>query len=363
MALSASAPYHVRVRPFRPSDVLTHVEGLTDVRSEAAQGEQEIHVVVDRERARQYGFTSRQIAGTVAAAMRGQSLRRFRTPDGEVEMRLKFQDMDRRTLDHIRNLPIQRAGRDPIKLTALADLNVRRAPRRIHREDRATMIGVTANLDGITLGEARQRIEQVLAQYEFPTGYSWGYGQRFRDEEESQAIMLMNLLLALALIYLVMAALFESLIHPAAIWTSIIFAIVGVFWFFLVTDTVFSIMAWTGILILVGVVVNNGIVLIDHINLLRSEGLPRHEAIVRAGWERMRPILMTAATTVLGLLPLCIGNTQIGGDGPPYDPMARAIVGGLTFSTVVTLIILPSVYVMLDDVRIWSRKLARAASR
>ena len=345
------------------ADVLAHVEGLTDVRSEAAQGEREIHVVVDRERARQYGFSSQQIAGTVAAAMRGQSLRRFRTPDGEVEMRLKFQDMDRQTLDHIRNLPIQRAGREPVKLAALADLNVRRAPRNIHREDRATMIGVTANLEGITLAEAQEKIGQVLGRYEFPTGYSWGYGQRFRDEEESQAIMLMNLLLALALIYLVMAGLFESLIHPAAIWTSILFAIVGVFWFFLVTDTVFSIMAWIGILILVGVVVNNGIVLIDHINLLRAKGLPRHEAIVRAGRERMRPILMTAATTVLGLIPLCIGNTQIGGDGPPYYPMARAIVGGLTFSTVVTLIILPSIYVMLDDVRIWSRKLARAASR
>jgi HAE1 family hydrophobic/amphiphilic exporter-1 len=173
--------------------------------------------------------------------------------------------------------------------------------------------------------------------------------------------MMMNLLLALALIYLVMASLFESLIHPAAIWTSIVFAVVGVFWFFLLTSTTFSLMAWIGILILIGVVVNNGIVLIDHINFLRGQGLRRHAAVVRAGAERLRPILMTAATTILGLIPLCLGTTQVGGDGPAYFPMARAIVGGLAFSTVITLVILPAVYLFFDDLRRWGRRLAGSA--
>lgn len=225
------------------------------------------------------------------------------------------------------------------------------------------MLGVTAGLDGMTSNEAKEKIRRILDRYELPTGYAWDFGRSFRHEEESQAIMMMNLILALILIYLVMAALFESLVHPAAIWTSIVFSVVGVWWFFLMTDTVFSIMAWIGILILVGIVVNNGIVLIDHINHLRSEGQAREAAIVQAGRDRMRPILMTAATTVLGLIPLCFGTKQIGGDGPPYYPMARAIVGGLTFSTVVTLLILPSIYLMLDDVRVWSRRVARAASR
>jgi len=176
--------------------------------------------------------------------------------------------------------------------------------------------------------------------------------------------MLTNLLLALALIYLVMAALFESLMHPFGIWTSILFAVVGVFWFFLMTGTTFSIMAWIGILVLIGVVVNNSIVLVDHINgLRREEGVARHQAIVRAGRERFRPILMTAATTILGLIPLCIGTTQIGGDGPAYYPMARAIVGGLAFSTFITLVILPVIYLMLDDLRRWSRRIVRVATR
>ncbi len=343
--------------------VLSRIEGFKNVRSEATRGDREIHVVVDRERARQYGFSTQQMAQTVSAAMRGQNLRRFRTENGEIQVRLKFQDNDRQTLDQLRNLPLLRNGNEQVKLASLADFRVRRGPRSIHRENRVTLIGVTAQLDDITTDEAREKIREVLANFELPKGYAWGFGQSFQQAEESQNIMMINLLLALVLIYLVMAALFESLMHPLAIWTSIIFAIVGVFWFFLFTGTTFSIMAWIGILILIGVVVNNAIVFIDHINHHRSEGLERHEAIVVAGRERLRPILMTAATTVLGLIPLAIGNTQIGGDGPHYYPMARAIVGGLTFSTVITLIILPSIYIMLDDVRIWSRRIVRAATR
>ena len=209
------------------------------------------------------------------------------------------------------------------------------------------------------MDEARDKIKGTLDLYQFPPGYTWSFGEAFSYEDEAGMNMMVNTLMALAMIYFVMAALFESLVFPAAIWSSILFAIIGVWWFFLMTGTTFSIMAWIGVLILMGVVVNNGIILIDHVNQLRSTGLPRQDAIVRAGHERLRAILMTAATTVLGLVPLSITNTQIGGDGPPYYPMARAIVGGLTFSTVVTLLILPTIYVMLDDLRMWSSRVIR----
>lgn len=345
------------------AQVLGRIEGLVDVRSEGTVGEREVHVRVDRERARQYGYSSEQVARTVSSAMRGQNLQRFRSADGEIAMRIKFQESDRQSVDDLRNLMLLGSQSGQVRLGAMADFSLTRGPRAIGREDRKTMLGVTAGLDGMTSNEAKEKIRRILDRYELPTGYAWDFGRSFRHEEESQAIMMMNLILALILIYLVMAALFESLVHPAAIWTSIVFSVVGVWWFFLMTDTVFSIMAWIGILILVGIVVNNGIVLIDHINHLRSEGQAREAAIVQAGRDRMRPILMTAATTVLGLIPLCFGTKQIGGDGPPYYPMARAIVGGLTFSTVVTLLILPSIYLMLDDVRVWSRRVARAASR
>lgn len=345
------------------ADVLDRVEGFRDVRSEAEQGEEEVRIVVDRERARQYGYSTQQVASTVSTAMRGYNLRRFRTPEGEVDMRLAFQDSDKQSIDNVRNISIQSQDpeRDPIKLAAIADIRNSRGPQSIQRENRITKIGIKIGLDGITGEEGTERLNQVLANYELPAGYAWGFGLDHDYEQESQNLMLINMLMALVLIYLVMAGLFESIVHPAGIWSSIIFAFVGVYWFFWITNTTLQIMAFIGILILIGIVVNNGIVLIDHINYLRSTGMPRREALLQAGHDRFRPIVMTAATTVLGLLPLCFGDTQIGGDGPPYFPMARAIVGGLAFSTVVTLIILPTIYLLLDDFRIWTKRVARRA--
>lgn len=343
--------------------ILSQVPGFSDARSEAEVGEEEVHVVVDRKRAKQYGFSTQEIANVVSAAMRGINLRRFRNEDGEIEMRLEFQDSDTQTLEHLRNVPLFNGEDEPIKLAALADFRIRRGPRNIHRENRITSMGVTTNLKDITVNEAKAKISQVLGSFNFPAGYTWNFGQSFDYEEEAFNTMIINLLLALALIYFVMASLFESLLFPAAIWTQIIFSVVGVYWFFLFTGTTMSIMGMIGILILIGVVVNNGIVLIDHVNQLRAKGLSRHEAIIQGGRDRLRPILMTAGTTVLSLVPLSIVKTQIGGGGgPPYFPMARAIVGGLTFSTVITLLILPTIYVLLDDLRNWARRIVRTES-
>jgi HAE1 family hydrophobic/amphiphilic exporter-1 len=342
---------------------MSRVPGFKDVRSEAEVGRKEVQVVVDRDRARQQGFSTEEIAQVVSAAMRGINLRRFRTDEGEIDMRLEFQDRDRQTIDQLENVPLMGRGENTVTLASVADFFVRPGPRNIHRENRTSAIGVSANLDGITMGEARKKISTALANFAFPPGYSWNFGESFTGDKRMFNTMLVNMLLALALIYFVMAALFESLLFPAAIWTQIIFAVVGVFWFFLITRTTMSIMGMIGILILIGVVVNNGIVLVDHINQLRATGLPREAAILSAGRDRMRPILMTAATTVLNLVPLSILKTSIGGEGgPPYFPMARAIVGGLTFSTLITLLLLPTIYILLDDVRQWSRRI-RAQAR
>jgi HAE1 family hydrophobic/amphiphilic exporter-1 len=340
---------------------LSQLEGFVDVRSQAEAGDKEVQVVVDRDRAQQYGFSTQEVANIVSAAMRGINLRRFRNEDGEVEMRLEFQDTDQQSLEQLQNIPLYSGEGQPVKLATLADFRIRRGPSNIYRENRTTSLGVTANLKDITVEEARRKIGHVLGNFKFPSGYTWNYGERFDYEQEALNTMLINLLLALALIYFVMAALFESLLFPAAIWTQILFSIVGVYWFFLFTGTSMTLMAMIGMLILIGVVVNNGIVLVDHINQLRAKGIKRTDAIIQAGRDRMRPILMTAGTTVLSLVPLSIVRTQIAGDGPPYFPMARAIVGGLTFSTVITLLILPTIYVLLDDLRNWSRKIVKTA--
>ncbi|MDX1671770.1 MAG: efflux RND transporter permease subunit [Balneolaceae bacterium] len=342
---------------------LSTVKGLADVRSEAEAGSEEVQLVVDRTRARKYGFSTAEIANTVSSSMRGMNLRRVRGDNGEIDVVLALQDTDRQTINDLMELPLSGENQQTVKLATLADYQINRGPRSINRQNRQTSMGITVNLDGITMDKARGEIAKVMDQINYPAGYGWSYGRSFRDDQQAMSEMIINMLLAMVLIYLVMASLFESVLFPSSIISSIFFGVIGVFWFFFMTGTTFSFMAMIGILILMGIVVNNGIVLIDHITQLREEGMDRTEAIVRGGMDRIRPILMTAGTTVLGLLPLCFGSTQIGGDGPPYFPMARAIVGGLLFSTVITLVILPSIYIILDDIKQWSARVWRAGTR
>ncbi|MFN2301774.1 MAG: efflux RND transporter permease subunit [Gammaproteobacteria bacterium] len=333
--------------------VLSQVEGLADVRSEAATGPQEVRVTVNRDRIMQYGFTTEQVAQAIAIGMRGENLREFRAAEGEVAVRLEFQGADRQTLAQLGQLPLMNERGERVTLATLADFDVGSGPRNIFREERRTGLAITANLIDLTANDARQRVSAVMNQVALPPGYSWTFGQGMQREDETMSAMVLNMLLALFLIYFVMAALFESLLYPLSIVTSIVFSFIGVFWFFMITGTTMSMMAMIGLLVLMGIVVNNGIVLIDHINNLRREGMPRNEAVIQGGRDRLRPILMTAATTILAMIPLAVGNTRIGGGGPPYFPMARAIIGGLAFSTIVSLIVVPYFYVLIDTLRDW----------
>jgi len=271
-------------------------------------------------------------------------------------VRLQFREQDREQVDDLRDIKLRNRAGAQIPLVSLVDFVESTGPTEIRRLDRETGLSITAQLDGITSEKAQELIKKNMDLMKLPSGYGWHFGGGFTGDQEAMQKMLFNILLAIAIIYIVLAAQFESLIYPVSMICTIMFSVIGVYWFFLVTGTTFTLMAMIGILILIGVVVNNGIVLIDHVNQLRLQGLSRDEALVRAGGERMRPILMTVGTTVLGLLPLCIGTTQIGGDGPPYYPMARAIFGCLLFSTFVSLVLLPTIYTWLDVVRHWPRK-------
>jgi HAE1 family hydrophobic/amphiphilic exporter-1 len=343
--------------------LLGPVEGLSGVVSEAGAGEQEVQVRVDREKANQLGFSTQQVAEAVAIAIRGIDLREFKGEEGEIPVRLQLREADRESLTDLRDIKLRNAAGEAVPLTSLVRLSETSGPAEIRRIDRQTGLRVTATLDGITSEEARERISERMDLMQLPPGYAWQFGGGFDDDQEAMQRMLFNILLAIAIIYIVLAAQFESLIYPASMVCTILFSVIGVYWFFLLTGTTFTFMAMIGILILIGVVVNNGIVLIDHVNQLRLEGLSREQALLRAGEERLRPILMTVGTTVLGLAPLCIGTTQIGGDGPPYFPMARAIVGGLLFSTFVSLILLPTIYTWLDVMRGWPVAVARFLAR
>ncbi len=342
--------------------ILSSLEGLTDLRSTTSAGDWEVRVKVDRQRALQAGLDSTTIAQAIGVAMRGDNLREFRSQEGEIEVRLAFRESDKQTLEDLQAVPLGIVTGNPVTLGTVADFELTRGPQSIRRIDRQTAVVIEGHVaKGASMDELRPQITSLMDQFNFQPGYSWKFGTGFERNDETQITMLVNILLGIALIFIVMAALFESALYPLSIITSIAFSVVGVFWFFGLTGTTFSFMASIGIMILIGVVVNNGIVLVDHINNLRREGTPRYEAIIQSGRDRIRPILMTVATTILGLTPLAVGDTLIGGDGPPYFPMARAIIGGLAFSTLTSLLLVPTVYVWFDGLAKWWRKVIRTA--
>lgn len=342
---------------------LLSVEGFKDVLSDRESGEREVRISIDRTRAAVAGLTTADIAAAVSIAMRGENLREFRAESGEVEVRLAFRDDDKQSIEQLADLPLYKPDGQRITLGTVATMHLGKSPDTIRRTDRQTAVIISANLeDEVTASDVRPRVKSLMDQIELPPGYSWKEGRGFERQDETADMMVTNILLGVACIFLVMAALFESLVLPfSIILGSIVFSIFGVFLFFAATGTTFSFMAMIGIMILIGVVVNNGIVLVDHINNLRQDGVPRDEAIVIAGRDRLRPILMTVATTIVGLTPLALGTTQVGGDGPPYYPMARAIIGGLAFSTVVSLLVVPALYIYFDNLAAWGRKVMRTA--
>ncbi len=334
--------------------ILQTVEGLEGLTSDLSAGPREIRVVVDRDRAARLGLTSEAVGQAVSVAMRGEHLREFRTAEGEIGVRLAFREDDRQTVEQLASLTIMTPNGERVLLSAVADLSEEAGPRRIRRTDRKTSVKITGSIDkDSSMDEIRPVVSSLMDQLQLPPGYAWSFGEGVDRNDETQRILTENILLGVALIFIVMAALFESVLYPVSIMVSLVYSITGVIWFLALTGTTMSFMAMIGIMILIGIVVNNGIVLVDHINNLRRLGLERERAVIEGARDRLRPILMTVATTVLGLLPLAVSATKIGGDGPSYFPMARAIIGGLTFSTVTSLLLVPLVYVSLDRLKNW----------
>lgn len=367
MQLSGDSTEQLAELSFELARQLRAIEGLDSVRSEARDGEEEVQVIVDRQRAAQLGLTTQDVAATVAAAMRGDRLKEFRGAEREVDMRLTFRESDRQSLEDLARLPLTLPSGERSTLGAVADFRQVRGAREIRHVNRLTTVVISGNLArGATLDDVKQRVEPLMEQFALPAGYTWKFGRGIETDDRTQQIMLQAILLGVAVIFLVMAALFESALHPLSILTSILFAVVGMYWFFLATGTVMTFMSMVGLMILVGVVVNIGIVLVAHIINLRAAGLSRDEAIIQAGRDRLRPILMTTLTTLLAMTPLALGDAQVGGDGaggggPAYSPMARAIIGGLAFSSVLSLFAVPAFYEWFDDLNQWRQRIMSAA--
>jgi HAE1 family hydrophobic/amphiphilic exporter-1 len=337
---------------------LREVDGLDSVRTTAKAGEHEVQVIVDRERASRLGLTPQTVAQTIAISMRGDPLKEFRADDREIQMRLAFRADDRQSLEDLAATPLYLPDGSRSTLGAVAIFRIDQSARTIERVDRLTSVvieGIVAS--DSSLDEVKKSVEATMEQFPLPPGVAWQYGRSVEDSDDTASTMRNNILLAVALIFLVMASLFESLLYPVSIITSIVFAIVGVFWGLAISQTPVSFMAMLGIMILIGVIVNIGIVLIAHVIDLRKEGFNRHDAIIEAARHRLRPIMMTSLVTLLAMLPIAAGDIHVGGDGPSYYPMARALMSGLFFGSITSLLFVPMFYVWLDDLNIWRQRI------
>jgi HAE1 family hydrophobic/amphiphilic exporter-1 len=232
-----------------------------------------------------------------------------------------------------------------VPLASIADVRLERGPSEIRRIDQERVALVTANLSGRDLGSVTADIQKQIGQLQLPPDFLVRMGGQQREMATSFDSMKLAIGLAIFLVYLVMASQFESLVHPFVIMFTIPFGLIGVILTLLVTRTVISVVVLIGVIMLAGIVVNNAIVLIDYINQLRKEGLSKLEAIKQAGQIRMRPILMTTLTTILGLLPMALG---LGEGAELRTPLAVTVIGGLTIGTLLTLVVIPMVYAMVE---------------
>ncbi len=335
---------------------LQAIPGLLDPFSSNEEGRQEIHVELDREITSRLGVSPAQPAEVVGLTFRGRRLQRFRTEDGEREMRLTLDERRTESVDQLRNLPLWTETGAKIPLAAVADFREVPGAERIQRDNRLTSVWVGARYEEGTREQYMEAVGATMAGMEMPFGYSWTYGRWQDRQREKSREFLVNLLLALLLVFAVMAALFESARQAIALMIALPFALSGAIWTLWITGVDFDQPAAVGLLLLIGVVVNNGIVMIAHINHYRRAGMPRFDAMVRGGRERLRPILMTALTTLISLVPIVVQKPSLA--GVYYYSMALVIMGGLLISTFLTSVLLPPTATIVEDSFDWvGRKL------
>jgi len=349
------------------AETLRRLPWVKDVDTSLDSGDEEIHVSVHQDRAQQSGLSTQAVASTVASALSERPVSRIKTDEREVDVVVQFREQDRRTLNQLKALPITTAESEQ-PIGALADFTIQSGPRTIERENHRPQLDVQATTASASNSFRRMdEVRGILEGLALPPGYEWTFGRWVRFAAQDFEGMSFALLMALLLVYLIMAGLFESFVQPVTILLSIPFAFIGVGFALRFANQGLDTNASIGLIILLGVVVNNAIVLIDHINHLRWQGLSRREAILQGGRDRLRPILMTALTTILGLLPMVapllfsgvFGSAE--GRAAEWAPVGLVILGGLTTSTFLTLVIIPTFYSLIDDLVTFCGRVTRAA--
>ena len=324
---------------------MREVEGLVDVKSSTEGGNPELQIVFDRERLSALNYTVAQLGAVIRSKVQGDIATDIVREDRNIEVRMRTDEGYRDSVRDLRNLNIRQSGATPLPLSAVADVIETEGPAEIRRSDGGRVALIEANIVGRDLGSVSDDIQSILDSTRFPVGFDYSVGGQRQEMERSFDSMRLAILLAVFMVYLVMASQFESLLHPFVILFAVPFSVIGAIGILYLTRTPVSIVVLIGGILLAGIVVNNAIILIDYTNRLRRAGKAKIDAIREACLVRLRPILMTTSTTVLGLLPMALG---LGEGAELRTPMALTVVGGLLTSTLLTLIVIPALYLLLD---------------
>ena len=326
--------------------IVQNVEGTRETVSSLDEGKPEARIAVDRNRASIYGLNVSSIAAAVQGSVDGQVASRYRMGGDEIDIRVGLKSESAGNLQNLGNIIITSPAGFQVPLEEVADVVIEEGPSSINRADQVRVVSVSSGIFGRDLNSVMRDIQAGIKQYPLAEGYVIEYGGENQEMVEAFSSLAKALALAIVLVYMIMASQFESLVYPFIIMFAVPFALTGAVGGLVLTGRSLSVPAFLGIIMLSGIVVNNAIVLVDYINTLRSGGAERNEAILKAGPVRLRPILMTSMTTMLGLLPMAIG---LGEGAEVQAPLATAVIGGLLFSTVLTLVVIPVMYTMVDD--------------
>ena len=328
-------------------DVVESIPGVTDSTISRREGMPEMIITVDRSKAASIGINASEVADTLEAVVGGSTASQFRQEGDEYNILVRLNEAERSNIALIGQIPVVTPGGQTVPIGSLVTMQRREGPVSIERQDQERLVTVNANYANRDLGSIMQDIDERLTSLSVPLGFSFNYGGEYEEQQKSFNELLLVLGLAIVLVYMVMAAQFESLRDPLIILFSIPLAAIGIALILVLTNTTFNIQAFIGTIMLAGIVVNNAIVLIDYTNLLRRrDNLPLRHAVELAGRRRLRPILMTTLTTVLGLVPMALG---FGEGAEVQSPMARVVIGGLLTSTLITLLFIPTIYTIIEE--------------
>jgi len=325
---------------------LERVSGVSDIEIEESEGRPQQNITINREKTAELGIGVDEVARTIQTNIAGSRAGVFRVNGEERPIMVRLRPEDRVEMDDIGNVSIRASDNRIVPISSVIEQERGRAPTTVNRIDGQRVMYLTANLEeDVALGEAVNRMQAALSDIQFPEGYSVYFGGEYEELQQARADFTMAIILALILVYMVMAAQFERFLDPLIVMLSVPVALIGVVPTLMITGTTINMQSLMGVLMLLGIVVNNAIVLIDYINLMRRRDESRDllESIIAASRLRLRPILMTTFTTILAMIPLAIG---VGVGAEIQAALARVVIGGLLVSTLITLFLIPIVYLI-----------------